>query len=227
MNGPVDASTSTMKIGWTAKRAIASVCLVAAYGALTIGCSANTDDTSTAPAETAPAGTKQARASAETKQAFGVDHWSSRESAGNAVVEGTDESGTVRVRFERTVTTDAAGDAHGAITANLDGAPMFQYVVSARGEGKVLRNDFPNSAHAVEAARAALADLGNAGGALVQTRSLETLDLVSPGGPPLVKGCVASLVAVACIVAASCGLGGGAGAEVLAAVAEAGTEQCR
>jgi hypothetical protein len=90
------------------------------------------------------------------------------------------------------------------------------------------REPLPKSTRAIEAARDALADLQSSQGSLVQTKSLEPLDLVKTGSPLLEGGrCVASLIATACIVAALCGLGGGTGQEVLGAVVEAGTEQCK
>jgi hypothetical protein len=189
------------------------------------GSFAERNESSGAPSEEPP----QIAASAETKRAFGVDHWSRQERTGHTVISGEDGAGTVRVRFEQLITTDSAGVTHGLVTANIDGSPMLRYVVSADGHGRVERNDFPTSPHAVEAARDALSDVGGSGGSLVQTKSLAPLDLVKPGSPLLSTGagrCGAAIAATICIVAALCGLGGPSGAEVLAATVEAGTEQC-
>ena len=211
-----------MKQRW-AGRAIARLVFGAVVGSFAIGCSSAAESTNASVAER-----NQIAASAETKRAFGVDHWTRQESTGHTVISGEDDDGTVRVRFEQVITTDGAGATHGVITANVDGTPTLQFVLSADGHGMVERNDFPSSAHAVEAARDALADFRGSAGALAQTKSLAPLDLVHPGSPLLqTPSCVAPLVAAVCIVAAMCGLGGSSGAEVVAATVEAGTEQCR
>jgi hypothetical protein len=211
-----------MKDRWTMKRGIASALLLAACGVLVTGCSSGTDSTNTAPA-----GASEIPASSETRQALGVEHWSQRQGAGDTVIEGTDDSGNVRVRFEQVATTDAAGAMHATITADVGGSSKMQYVVSADGQGRIERNDFPSSLQAVEAARVALADFQGSTRSLVQTKSLRPTNLAQSGVPLIQSGACMNLIAVACIVAASCGLGGSAGAEVLAGVAEAGTEQCR
>lgn len=204
--------------------AMTGVLLVAA------GCGSATESTGTPSGGSSASSAEPAQfaASAQTKEALGVERWSRQESAGHTVIAGEDAAGTVRVRFEQVITTDSAGATHGLVTANIDGSPVLRYVVSADGQGRVERNDFPKSMHAVEAARHALADFGGSDGSLVHTASVAPLDLVAPGGPLLAAGrCGAAIVATVCIVAALCGLGGASGAEVLAATVEAGTEQCK
>lgn len=210
------------KSGLAVRPTIASFCFVATCAVFGAGCSSNADTS-----DSSVVNANQVRASTSTKQAFGVDSWSVESHDDDSVVEGFDEKGAVRVRFAQTVTKDAASVTHGEVAANIDGAPKFQYVVSADGAGKVLRNDFPKSKQAVDAARAAMSDLQAAGGASVQTNNLETKDLTSGGGPKLVTGsqCAAAIAAVMCIVSAMCGLGGESGAHVLAATVEAGVSK--
>ncbi len=215
-----------MKRRWTAN---ASMLFVIAAASLAVACSSTTESTNAAGS--GDAHEEPIAASAETKEALGVDHWTREASTGHTVVSGEDERGNVRLRFEQVITTDAEGVTHGVITTSFDGSPMLRYVVSADGQGRVERNDFPQSQHAVGAARYALSDFGvssgSSPGSLVQTKSLAPLDLVHPGSPLVEKLCIPSLIATGCILAAMCGIGGSSGDEVLAGVAEAGTEQCR
>lgn len=226
---------AAMEIGRSMKRAIASACLVAVYGAFGAGCSAANSEEDSEKAEASNSNStdgtsveenRQVPASSATKEAYGVAAWSIEAHAGATVVQGFDEGGELRLRFEQTVTTDAAGDTHGTIEADIDGAPKFQYTVSADGKGSVVRNDFPGSSRAVDAALAALADFQRGGVDLVRTNGLETKDLTT-GNPTLVSGsqCAAAITATMCIIAAMCGLGGDAGASLMASVVEAGTSQ--
>jgi len=214
-----------MNKGWTA---ISSL-LFAVAASLAVACSSTTESTSAAGSADEE---QPIAASAETKAALGVDHWTRDVSTGHTVISGEDEGGLVRLRFEQVITTDAEGVTHGVITTDFDGSPMLRYAVSADGQGRVERNDFPKSQQAVGAARYALSDFGasegTSTGSVVQTKSLAPLDLVHPGSPLVEKMiCIPSLIATMCIAASLCGLGGSSGAEVLAGVAEAGTEQCK
>lgn len=227
-----------MEIARSLKQTIASACLVAVYGTFGAGCSAatsegseeaeasNADGAKATGSKSGGAESKRVQASASTKEQYGVDAWAIEANGGTTIVQGFDEGGALRVRFEQTETTDAAGATRGAIEANIDGAPKFQYALAADGVGKVLRNDFPESQQAVDAALAAFADFQRAGVDLVQANSVGFRDLTT-GSPTLVSGsqCAAAITATMCIIAAMCGLGGDAGASLLATVVEAGTSQ--
>lgn len=211
-----------MNGGYIFKRALVSLGLVAMVGLVGTGCSAQTDD-GDAPAVTGG----QVRASASTQDTYGVHVWASKGPAGNAQVQGLDAKGAVRIRFEQTTTADEDGTLHGKITVSTPGHPTFEYVVTPDGTGTVLKNELPDHMDAVDAALAALADVDAAGGSFPKTSGIDTQDLTN-GSKSLVSGkagaCM-SLIAAACVAAASCGVGGDAAMPVLEATVDAGTSQ--